>query len=205
MICSNTESTVSVLISSGFWKLWNTVHDGSLFVLYLSFTATLLGGHAISFMVTPSRTPSYNEQFPLYLFTRCERHRVYVNRRWFQTRMHSSMMRTVRFLPYGGPLSREGLCLGGSSVQGGLCQGDPLPFLWKLGLCPGGPLSGGGSLSRGSLSGRPTSLPVDRQTPVKLLPCPNFIRGRQKSKTFKRQFQCACMRRSTLQPSHTYH
>ena len=55
MICSNTESTVSVLISSGFWKLWNTVHDGSLFVLYLSFTATLLGGHAISFMVTPSR------------------------------------------------------------------------------------------------------------------------------------------------------
>ena len=62
---------------------------------------------------------------------------------------------------------------------GSLCPG---------GLCPGGSLSRGslsrGSLSRGSLSRgglcaegvsvRETPPPVDRQTPVKLLPCPKL-------------------------------
>ena len=64
--------------------------------------------------------------------------------------------------------------------------GCVLPALYRTGdlcaggICPGGSLSrgslskgAGGSLSRGSLSGRPLC-PVDRQTPVKLLPCPKL-------------------------------
>ena len=67
--------------------------------------------------------------------------------------MHSSRMRTARFLPYGGSLSR-------ASVQGGLCHGG--------GLCPGG--WGGVSVMK-----TPSPLwTVDRQTPVKISPCPKL-------------------------------
>ena len=64
---------------------------------------------------------------------------------------------------------RGGLCPGGVSVQGGLCPGRSLS---KVGLCPGGVLMGG-ALSR------ETPFPMDRQTPVKILACPNFVCGRQ--------------------------
>ena len=47
-----------------------------------------------------------------------------------------------------------------------------------LGLCPGGSLSGGFSVQGVSVSGggsvRETPSPVDRQTPVKMLPCPKL-------------------------------
>ena len=66
--------------------------------------------------------------------------------------MHSSRMRTARSLPYGGVPVQEGV-----SVQGGLCPG---------GLCPGG------SLSRGVSVRETPSRAVDRQTPLKILPCP---------------------------------
>ena len=73
-----------------------------------------------------------------------------------------------------GGLSREELSVlvgplsGRASCPACLCLGD---------LCPMGSLSWGslsrGSLSRVSLSGRPP-LPVDRQTPVKILSCPKL-------------------------------
>ena len=63
--------------------------------------------------------------------------------------MHSSSMRTAAVY-----------CTGGVSVQEGLCP---------EGLCPGGSLSRG-SLSRGLCEDTP-SPSVDRQTPVKILPC----------------------------------
>ena len=65
--------------------------------------------------------------------------------------MHSSRICTIRSLPYGGLCS--GVSAQGVSVQGG--------------LCPGGSLSGGVCV-------RENQFPVDRQTPVKILPCLKF-------------------------------
>ena len=107
----------------------------------------------------------------------------------WKTRMHSSRMRTDRSLPYGGYLSRGCLCPGvslssvGSLYPGGVFvqEGE---FLSR-GLCPGvsvqgvsvqGGLCPGTSVSGGSLSGRPPP-PVDRQTPMKILPCPKLRLG----------------------------
>ena len=86
----------------------------------------------------------------------------------FETRMHSIRMRTARSLPYKGGFSVRG-CLfrgylsRGPLSRGGLCQGA---------LCPGGALSKG-FLSR-EVSVRETPSPVDRQMPVKILPCPKL-------------------------------
>ena len=76
------------------------------------------------------------------------------------TRMHSSRMRTARSLPYGGvcvqrgSVSREGLCPERVCVQGGPDQGA---------VC-----------ERGALYLGDPPPPVDRQTPLKLLPCPKL-------------------------------
>ena len=92
--------------------------------------------------------------------------------------MNFSRIRTARSLPYrggslltGGSLSRgvsvHGVSVWRESLSGGLCSGV---------LCTGG-LSPGGLYPRGSLSRGVKETPsptVDRQTPVKLLPCPKL-------------------------------
>ena len=78
-----------------------------------------------------------------------------INVKFHHTRMHSSIIRTTRSLPYGGgggPLSKGGLCLrGGSLSKGGLC---PAGVSVGGGLCPGvsvqeGLCLGGGDLCPG--------------------------------------------------------
>ena len=73
----------------------------------------------------------------------------------------------------------RGLCPGGVSLQG-------VRRSLSGGLCPGG------SLSRGSLSGKP---PMDRQTPVKLLPCPK-LRLRALTRQFHSYMEKAVTNRS---------
>ena len=69
-----------------------------------------------------------------------------------------------------GSLSRGVFVQRGSLFGGGLCP--------KESLCPGGSLSRWGSLSGGfsvgGFSVRETPSSVDRQTPVKILPCPKL-------------------------------
>ena len=72
-----------------------------------------------------------------------------------------------------GSLSRgvsvHGVSVWRGSLSGGLCSG----VLCTEGLCPGG-LYPRGSLSRGVSVKETPSPTVDRQTPVKLLPCPKL-------------------------------
>ena len=75
--------------------------------------------------------------------------------------MHSSRMCKALSLPYGGGSLLGGLCLSGGGVS-----------VWGGQSLSRGSLSRG-SLSRGSLSGKPPP-PVDRQVPVKILPCPKL-------------------------------
>ena len=94
----------------------------------------------------------------------------------FQTRMHSSRMRTVRCssrLP--GGVSAGG-CLPGACLPGGVCQGVSAKGMSaQVGVCPGGLPKGvstrgdvcpGGVCSRGCLPGGclPDTSPVDRMT-----------------------------------------
>ena len=74
-----------------------------------------------------------------------------------------------------------GICPKGSSVQGGSFQAGPLSEgVSVLGSLSEGVLGPAGSLSKGwgspfeGISVRETSSPVDRQTPVKILPCPKL-------------------------------
>ena len=103
-----------------------------------------------------------------------------------KTRMHSSMMRTARSLPYGG----GSLCPGGWSLSRGvLCPGGSLSrrVFVQAGLCSGGSLFGGGVSAQGALctGGRGSSwqrpLPpwTESQTCVKTLDlsCRNFVAG----------------------------
>ena len=110
----------------------------------------------------------------------------------FKTRMHSSRMHTARLMT----ISHSIPCNSGGSTSRGVC------FKWGLhpgeGICIQGiclqkeglpPGAGGGwadppdaetpwSCDLGCmLESKPPS-PVDRQTPVKLLPYPNFVCGR---------------------------
>ena len=117
-----------------------------------------------------------------------------------KTRMHSSRMRTGHSLTVCWSAS-WGVCLvpGGCLVWGGVCsQGVSGPRVclfwgrgvgvsaWSGGVCSwGGAWSGGSACSRGVClvwggisqhALRQTPLPpVDRQTPVKILPWPNFV------------------------------
>ena len=94
----------------------------------------------------------------------------------FKTRMHSSRMRTARF---NGHLYRGGVCLEG-------CPEGCLPGCVSRGCLPGGCVQGV-FVCRGVLRGLPRGCtppahcmlgyphpPVDRQTPVKILPCPKL-------------------------------
>ena len=110
--------------------------------------------------------------------------------------MHSSRMRTDRsltvcwsLLPGGGGLLREGcLLLGGYLLWGFWCRGGVSApgGAWSQGcvsaprgvcLCSQGGVSapwGRGGISQRALRQTP-SPPVDRQSPVKILPWPNFV------------------------------
>ena len=95
------------------------------------------------------------------------------------TRMRSSRMRTGRSLTVCWSLLPGGVsATGGSGPRGGVC--------YRGGLVPGVSAPGGGLVpggwSRGGLLGGGISQhalrqtrPVDRQTPVKILPWPNFV------------------------------
>ena len=110
-----------------------------------------------------------------------------------QTRMHSSRMRTVHQISYGGFCPR-GLCLAGSLFRGSLSREVSIG-----GLCPGGLCSGEGglcpreTLSRGSL----IETPLDRDHPGHVTfdacwdrdPPMNRITNRCKNITFPR-FRC---------------
>ena len=88
-----------------------------------------------------------------------------------KTRLHSSRMRTARALTVSpsmlcarGCLLRGGLLLGGSAFWGGLLPGE------------------GDSCSRGGIPVCTEADPplTESQTPVKTLPCPNFVAGGNK-------------------------
>ena len=104
------------------------------------------------------------------------------------TRMHSTRMRTVRPLVDrmlesasrggsgpGGCLLQGGLVPGGVSAPGGFGPG---------GMSAPGESGPGGGISQHALRQTP---PVDRHTPVKILPWPNFVAAGKKLGAFGHQ------------------
>ena len=69
----------------------------------------------------------------------------------------------------GGCLVQEGLLLGVSAPWGGLVGGVSAPGVGWGGSAPRG------GISQHALRQTPLPPPVDRQTPVKILPWPNFV------------------------------
>ena len=120
---------------------------------------------------------------------------------YFVTRMHSSRMRTGRSLTVcwsllsGGVLVRGGLLPEGSGLGGVCSQGGSGPGrvsasgrvwshggVWSRGVWSQGGLVPGdlvmGVISQHALRQTP---PVDRHTPVKILPWPNFVAAGNKT------------------------
>ena len=102
-------------------------------------------------------------------------------------------MRTVR---YNTRLLEGCVCPGGVSAQGGVCPGGVYPGeCLPRGVCPGVSAQGGvypgvsaqGCLPRGCLpdnQGLPDNLPWTQwQTPVKTLPCRNYVADGKKDTT----------------------
>ena len=101
------------------------------------------------------------------------------------TRMHSSRMRTGRSLTVCCSLLPGGPGLGGCLVWGALVWGGAWSGGW--GVCSGGGLLPGGA-SQHALRQTPLP-PVDRQTPVKILPWPNFVAA---GKNVNAIMNCSC-------------
>ena len=82
----------------------------------------------------------------------------------------------------GGVWSQGGCLLWGVAARGGVCSGGAPGGVCSGGVsAPGGVCSrgvsalGGGGISQHALRQTTFPPPVDRQTPVKILPWPNFV------------------------------